>query len=169
MTTLSINIKDLLTDSIGTAVIDAPCSIDIEDLIEFNDLKDREIDIHEELAKSSMIALVWSIGDVKDRRPDLSDSQAWDVLKRCEHEHDANHGITWDTIDQTAYEMFGSGNSQRVSRCERALSTYTDDTDSDANLVDFLTDAMHWCEEHDREFDNMLRIAKDHFTVEAAE
>ena len=35
-------------------------------------------------------------------------------------------------------------NQQRADRCQKAITAYSDDDDH-SNLVDFLTDAMHWC------------------------
>ncbi len=66
-----------------------------------------EIDVHKLLAQSSQIAIVWSIEDVKAVRPDLTDDQAWEVLQHVERRHDANLGVSWDTLDSAAHSLFG--------------------------------------------------------------
>ena len=38
-----------------------------------------------------------------------------------------------------------ASNQQRADRCEQAITAYSDDDDF-TNLVDFLADAMHWCD-----------------------
>ena len=65
-----------------------------------------EIDIHALLAKRCQIAVIWSIEDVQQERPDLTDDQAWEVLQRVEHYHDCNYGITWDHLRMTADDLF---------------------------------------------------------------
>jgi len=65
-----------------------------------------DVDFHELLAKVGRIAVIWSIEDIKDIRPDLSDEQAWDVLEEVERKHDAEYGINWDTLEDFADQMF---------------------------------------------------------------
>jgi hypothetical protein len=65
-----------------------------------------KIDIHKLLEKKRQIAVVWSIEDVQENRPDLSDDQAWHVLQMVEKHHDCNYGITWDTLDIHASELY---------------------------------------------------------------
>ena len=43
-----------------------------------------DVDIDELLAGHHAIAIVWDIEHVKDQRPDLTDSQAWEVLQECQ-------------------------------------------------------------------------------------
>jgi hypothetical protein len=50
------------------------------------------------------IAIIWSIQDVQEQRPDLTDEQASDVLQAMKTRHDANFGINWNVID-TVSEM----------------------------------------------------------------
>lgn len=48
------------------------------------------------------ITITWSDEDVlyvaEQMKVTLSDAQIIDVLDYVEHKHDANHGISWDTI-----------------------------------------------------------------------
>jgi hypothetical protein len=44
----------------------------------------------------------WCVDDVLQRRPDLTEDQACEVLGSLEHTFDANIGINWDVIDRCA-------------------------------------------------------------------
>ena len=59
-------------------------------------------DAHAILAARRQIAAVWSIEDVQEIRPDLTDEQAWDVLQAVHRHHDAALGINWDVLDYHA-------------------------------------------------------------------
>ena len=50
----------------------------------------------------------WNIEDVQNVRPDLSDEQAMEVLKKVEDvdAHDAEMGITWTTLVLCAQTLF---------------------------------------------------------------
>jgi hypothetical protein len=168
MTKLTINIRDALRANLGNAITHVPCNVDVEELLDFNDLSTCDIDLHDHLAQNRMIGLIWSTADVKDRRPDLSDDQAWEVLQTCQRSHDCNYGITWETLDITAESLFGAKVTHRLERCQQALRVYSGD-DIEANLVDFLADAMHWCDKNGRTFNDLLRTADEHFTLERSE
>lgn len=45
------------------------------------------------------IAIIWNTEDVKRIDQDLTDDQAWEVLKNIEKDHDCNTGITWQVIE----------------------------------------------------------------------
>lgn len=64
--------------------------------------------LDELLACRNQIASAWSVEDVQEIRPDLTDEQAWQVLQRVERKHDASIGINWDTLEWYAGEMFGA-------------------------------------------------------------
>lgn len=54
----------------------------------------------------TQIAITWSVYDVLSKRPDLTLSEALDVLHQCKRKHDAEVGITWDSIAETANWFF---------------------------------------------------------------
>lgn len=56
-------------------------------------------------------------------------------------------------------------NDLRADRCERAISVYSAD-DSSTNLVDFLADAMHWCDSTGQDFHLALAQACRHYIQE---
>jgi len=66
-----------------------------------------DIDIDALLADRGQIALIWSIKDVQEGRPDLTDEQAWEVLQQVKNDHDATLGVTWDTLEWAARDLFG--------------------------------------------------------------
>lgn len=113
------------------------------------------------LERGRQIAHIWGISDVQHVRDDLDDEQAWGVLQKVAKCLDSTHGITWDTIEQTAYNLFGASNHARVERCEKALAIY-----DDPELIDLLADAMHWCRAREQDFDALLETARMHFDAE---
>jgi hypothetical protein len=73
------------------------------------------IDVYALLSERHQVAVIWSIEDVLEVRPDLSDDQAWKVLQECERVHDCNYGFTWDLIRYGADDLYpvpGKGDGQ---------------------------------------------------------
>jgi hypothetical protein len=64
-------------------------------------------DAHAILAARRQIAAGWSIEDVQEIRPDLTDEQARKVLQAVERNHDATIGINWDVLQYHADKLFG--------------------------------------------------------------
>ena len=56
--------------------------------------------------KTREVAIVWCIDDVKEQRPHLTDEQAMEVLKKVVDNHDAELGVSWQTLEIYADEMF---------------------------------------------------------------
>jgi len=65
-----------------------------------------DLDVHDLLANRRHVAVIWSIEDVQNVRPDLDDDQAWEVLQACRDRHDCEWGFTWTFIEDVANEMF---------------------------------------------------------------
>ena len=66
-----------------------------------------ELNVHELLGRRGRIAIVWSVDDVQIIRPDLTFRRAWQVLKRVQDSHNATLGVTWQTLEQAAEDLFG--------------------------------------------------------------
>ena len=66
-----------------------------------------DIEIDALLAERKQIAFIWSIEDVQEVRPDLTDEQAWQALQQVKSDHDATIGVTWDTLEWAAKDLFG--------------------------------------------------------------
>lgn len=62
--------------------------------------------IRKELAEMGIIALFWDVGDVQQVAPELTDEQAFEVLQRVEEDHNAQYGVSFDTLADTALQMF---------------------------------------------------------------
>jgi len=59
------------------------------------------------LARRQQIALIWSVEDVQEARPDLSNAQAMELLEYVRDKHDAMLGVSWTTLECAAEELFG--------------------------------------------------------------
>jgi len=66
-----------------------------------------DVDIHELLAEHRQIAHLWGVDDVRALRPDLNADQAWRVLQTALERLDCNVGITCDTVETIADELYG--------------------------------------------------------------
>lgn len=55
------------------------------------------------------ISLIWHVDDVLSVRPDLTKAQAREVLQAVPDRHDANYGVTWDTLEIVANDLFPRG------------------------------------------------------------
>ena len=59
-------------------------------------------------------------------------------------------------------------NQHRATRCDRAIVKYGDDL-PESNLIDLLTDAMHWCDANGGDFHIALAQACRHYLNELNE
>ena len=70
-------------------------------------MRRKTIDIDAYLAKRRQIAVTWSIEDVQEIRPDLTEEQCWEVLQQARQEHAAAIGINWSVLECHAEMLFG--------------------------------------------------------------
>jgi hypothetical protein len=56
-------------------------------------------------------------------------------------------------------------NQQRAARCQKSIASYPND-DTYTNLVDFLADVLHLCQQSGHSFQAALDSARMHFTTE---
>jgi hypothetical protein len=75
-----------------------------------------KIDVHDLLRQRRQIGIIWSIEDVQAVRPDLTDDQAWKVLQESERHLDCELGLTWDSIEYAADDLFPISAASRRSR-----------------------------------------------------
>ncbi|MEZ6063982.1 MAG: hypothetical protein R3C19_26860 [Planctomycetaceae bacterium] len=68
--------------------------------------KPSQMDLLMHLTEQRRIAVIWSVEDVKQLRPDLTDNQAWHVLLETRRSHDACVGINWNVIDAVADVLY---------------------------------------------------------------
>ena len=65
-----------------------------------------EAEFAEAAALPDFIAIKWSIEDVQEVRPSLTDAQRREVLARVRHCHDAAIGVTWNVLSMVADDLF---------------------------------------------------------------
>lgn len=58
-------------------------------------------------------------------------------------------------------------NEERASRALAALYGYNKGEPDESDIIDLLTDLMHYCASEKLWFNRCFRIAQDHFKVEA--
>jgi hypothetical protein len=103
-----VGVKDALLAAYRAGAEAARACIATAGATPVGDLPDPSgIDVHVLLAPRRQIADVWSIEDVQEVRPDLTDDQAWEVLRRAEDNFDAEAGINWDILSYHAQMLFG--------------------------------------------------------------
>lgn len=108
MTTTSHSCRFQALQQIRDALADEESFHVPADVIEWLDeqIDRHDINVHEVLANRQQIAVIWSVSDVQEVRPDLNEDQCWEVLQAAKHYHDANHGITWETLRWQAAFLF---------------------------------------------------------------
>ena len=62
------------------------------------------------MGESFSISIKWSTEDVAAIRPDLDFNQQKKVLLHVEQHQDANQGVTWETLECAAEELYGTLN-----------------------------------------------------------
>lgn len=168
---LKINLRDHIRDAADSDnMLTFEACVDVDNLFETGHLPDeQELDLHELLDEERAIALVWDTGMLRSHFPHLGEDQAWDVLKECERNYSAEHGLTWDDVTEVVAERYPDPDDflmpERIARCEKALVPYTDS--DDANLIDLLADLMHWSRRYGQSFERALETARMHFEHES--
>ncbi len=57
-------------------------------------------------SQEDYVCLGWHIGDVMEIRPDLSAEQARLVLRCIENTHDAEYGLSWESLEFVADDLY---------------------------------------------------------------
>jgi hypothetical protein len=126
----------------------------------------QDVDIDELLADHQAIAIIWDIQHVKAQRPDLGDEQAWEILQECQRCHHLLNDPMLETIRQVAENLYPRQRRERRDKAAEIIAGYGNG-DERENLVDLLTDAMHWCEGFGEPFDEFCDTARVHFAEES--
>lgn len=64
------------------------------------------VDFDELTDHNRCLAVLWQIDDVLSIRPDLTEEQAWEVLRAVRGNHDANIGVNWDVLHFHVADLF---------------------------------------------------------------
>lgn len=163
---VTLNLRDQLRQMADTDnMLTFEASVDVDNLFETAQLSDEvELDLNELLKQNRTIGHLWTTDDVRELRPQLTEDQAWEVLRECENRLNSEVGINWQQIEDVADDLFGE-RTQHLVRFTDFLERYTD-FDATTNLIDLLTDAMHWSQANDIKFEFSLATAKLHFLNE---
>ena len=107
---LPIDLPGMVAEQLGRSPIDIPVTVDVGMFLEYSELDESEIDIHELLHENRMIGHFYCIDDVLNLRPDLSFDQAWQILQTMEKSValTPESGLSWDGIRNTADSLFPS-------------------------------------------------------------
>lgn len=67
--------------------------------------------IHEHLKDNKQIANIWSVDDVLEVADWLTEDEAWEVLQRVYYKVDCSVGISWETLETQAQDMYPNPNN----------------------------------------------------------
>lgn len=167
MTRITLNLRDTICEELQGTSLSVPAEIDIAELCDFNDLHEAELDLEDLLLTNRMIGQFWATGDLQNIRPDLSEEQAWQVLQQADGRQNPHDPISLEVLSRIAESLFPSPptSGQRAVRVNRTIVTYGEDI-AESNLIDLLSDAMHWCRSHGQEFSSFLATAAEHYQAE---
>jgi hypothetical protein len=107
---LPINLPHLIEQQLGRTPIELPVTIDVGMFLEYSELDESELDLHELLRENRMIGHFYTVDDVRHLRPHLSDEEAWQVLQAIDKSVTIapEYGMSWDGIRDTADSLFPS-------------------------------------------------------------
>lgn len=105
---LTLNLADILGEKHPSG-FHVPADIDLGTFLEFaDDDWDHTLDLDALLADEDRVATLWSVDDVLSRRPDLSRTQAWQVLTTARDDF-ARDQCHLDFLESTANGLFPVG------------------------------------------------------------
>jgi hypothetical protein len=122
-------------------------------------------DLYDLLAEHRAIGIVWDIEHIKDQRPDLTDEQAWGVLQECQGCYERLNDPMLEIIRQVADNLYPQQRQVRQVKSGEVIASYGNG-DERENLVDLLTDTMHWCQALGEPFEEFYGTARLHFDEE---
>jgi hypothetical protein len=122
---LPLDLPRLVAGQLGRGPISLPVSIDIDMFLEYSELDDTELDLHELLREHRMIGHFYTVDDVTHLRPHLTDDQAWQVLQAIETSVQLapEYGMSWDGIRDTADSLFPSREKAFVATVTVSIET----------------------------------------------
>src|SRR6185312_1207348 len=151
-------------DTVDDAVDDILSELEeaVENIRKYRPAKvshEEEIDIDELLAEHHAIAIVWDIRHVRDQRSDLDDDQAWAVIQLCQERWDRLNDPMLETIRDAAEALYPKPPEARPRKVAEIIVNYGTGGERE-NLVDLLTDAMHWCDGFGEPFEEFAATAQ---------
>jgi hypothetical protein len=115
MTEITIDLADILERKYPRG-FHAPADIPIDTFLEFaDDDWEHRIDLAALLDDQRLAPVTFGVADVKERRPDLTDEQAWEVAQAARDDF-ARHRRHLDFLESTADAMFPTARRQALDR-----------------------------------------------------
>ncbi len=97
----------LLHGGLRSELPKTPYNVSILSVDDHLGLLTKPFDVKRLLDRQRQVAVIWEVDDVLVLRPELTDDQAWEVLKDAYDYHDAGIGLNWESIEATAESLFG--------------------------------------------------------------
>jgi hypothetical protein len=164
---LDVELNELLEDAIGDVVSQMEDAI--ENIRRYSQprlVHTVDVDIQELLAEQKAVALVFTTADVKKLRPDLTDEQTWEILQMFEAAAEDCPDPLYETMSQIADMHFPKHRKLKLAEVGKIIEDYDPHGDERENLVDLLTDLMHWGKGFGEPFDEFRGSAEMHFAAE---
>lgn len=122
---LPINLPHLIEQQLGRTPIELPVTIDVGMFLEYSELDESELDLHELLRENRMIGHFYTVDDVRQLRPHLTDDQAWQVLEAIDKSVKLapEYGMSWDGIRDTADSLFPAQEKVFVAKVIVSIET----------------------------------------------
>ena len=126
---LKVNIREFIEENADhNGNLHVSAAIPLDDILYGIDEEEViDVDLDELLAENRRIAHVWGVEDVRRIRPDLDEGDAWDVLQSVRDDLDPERGITRDTIEQAARELYPQPEGPWQGRIDVTVENYTRD------------------------------------------
>jgi hypothetical protein len=125
-----------------------------------------DVDIDELLAEHGAAAVIWTADDDRKIAPFLDDTKALAVIQECFRCFRPDDTVNREMIFNAAERLYPMLScEQRCQRADKAISAYANG-DSRENLVDLLTDVLHWCDDMDEPFEEFCATARIHHDAE---
>jgi hypothetical protein len=164
---LEITLDNFAQDTIDEIVSEIEAAV--ENVRKYHDADDKhteDVDIDELLAAHGAAAVIWTANDIRKVVPHLDDDQALAVIAECFRIFSPDETANREMILQTAQRLCPLlTRKERSQRADKAIHGYASG-DARENLVDFLADAIHWCDDLGEPFDEFYQTAKVHHSEE---
>lgn len=148
MTILFINLASLLKQLTPCENV-VSASMKIDNCLEILD-QERQFELYLDplLDENQVIGIVWNTQLIKEERPDLTQDQAWDVLRACQTEFEEVTDSTRRTIHLMANSLFPEpkgkvGVEMQLSRLQHRLDNLHHEGSIGTDGYDFITELVN--------------------------
>ena len=104
---LQENLPYLLHGGLRSEIPKAPYTVSVLAVDDELGILTKPLELKRLLDQQRQVAVIWEVDDVLVLRPELTDDEAWAVLKDAHQYHDAGIGLNWESIESAAESLFG--------------------------------------------------------------